>query len=243
MVQLMGSGNHHSDPETALIRERRLVKLEIEDPLEEENGPINKRSKSSLAPKESISRDASFGDASAYSILDEPSPLGLRLKKSPSLLDLIQMKLSQGSVAVTNTESDNLSCLGKKDTRAAAGTSSVDKLKASNFPASLLKIGTWEYKSKYEGDLVAKCYFAKHKLVWEILEGGLKSKIEIQWSDITALKANCPEDMCSLPDSLFSSGKLILSLESIHCGRQHQILRMDRRANIGSIFCNVHKGC
>lgn len=40
---------------------------------------------------------------------------------------------------------------------------------------------------------MAKCYFAKHKLVWEVLEGGLKSKIEIQWSDIMALKANCPE--------------------------------------------------
>lgn len=54
---------------------------------------------------------------------------------------------------------------------------------------------TWlQYKSRYEGDLVAKCYFAKHKLVWEVLEGGLKSKIEIQWSDIMALKANCPDD-------------------------------------------------
>lgn len=41
---------------------------------------------------------------------------------------------------------------------------------------------------------MAKCYFAKHKLVWEILEGGLKSKIEIQWSDIMGLKASCPED-------------------------------------------------
>lgn len=41
---------------------------------------------------------------------------------------------------------------------------------------------------------MAKCYFAKHKLVWEVLEGGLKSKIEIQWSDITALKATCPEN-------------------------------------------------
>ena len=51
-----------------------------------------------------------------------------------------------------------------------------------------------QYKSRYEGDLVAKCYFAKHKLVWEVLEGGLKSKIEIQWSDIMALKANCPDD-------------------------------------------------
>lgn len=52
----------------------------------------------------------------------------------------------------------------------------------------------WQYKSRHEGDLVAKCYFAKHKLVWEVLEGGLKSKIEIQWSDIMALKANCPDD-------------------------------------------------
>lgn len=41
---------------------------------------------------------------------------------------------------------------------------------------------------------MAKCYFAKHKLVWEILEGGLKSKIEIQWSDIMALKAHCPDN-------------------------------------------------
>lgn len=30
--------------------------------------------------------------------------------------------------------------------------------------------------------------------MWEILEGGLKSKIEIQWSDIMGLKANCPDD-------------------------------------------------
>ncbi|XP_022850560.1 uncharacterized protein LOC111372434 [Olea europaea var. sylvestris] len=52
----------------------------------------------------------------------------------------------------------------------------------------------WQYKSRYEGDLVAKCYFAKHKLVWEVLDGGLKNKIEIQWSDIMALKANCPDD-------------------------------------------------
>jgi len=51
-----------------------------------------------------------------------------------------------------------------------------------------------QYKSKYEGDLVAKCYFAKQKLVWEVLEGELKSKIEIQWSDISQLKANCPDD-------------------------------------------------
>lgn len=121
--------------------------------------------------------------------LDEPSPLGLTLRKTPSLLDLIQMKLSQGDPAFSGQDAGK-----KRDTRSSATQTSADKLKASNFPVSILRIGTWECISRYEGDLVAKCYFAKHKLVWEVLDGGLKSKIEIQWSDITALKANYPED-------------------------------------------------
>ncbi|KAK7274612.1 hypothetical protein RIF29_15708 [Crotalaria pallida] len=50
------------------------------------------------------------------------------------------------------------------------------------------------YKSRYEGDLVAKCYFPKHNLVWEVLDGCLKNKIEIPWYDIMALMANYPED-------------------------------------------------
>ena len=41
---------------------------------------------------------------------------------------------------------------------------------------------------------MAKCYFAKHKLVWEVLDGCLKNKIEIPWSDIMAIKANYPDD-------------------------------------------------
>lgn len=51
-----------------------------------------------------------------------------------------------------------------------------------------------QYKSKHEGDLVAKCYFAKHKLVWEVLDGSLKNKMEIQWSDVVAIKANYPDE-------------------------------------------------
>ncbi|GLU21952.1 hypothetical protein SLE2022_380560 [Rubroshorea leprosula] len=121
---------------------------------------------------------------SLYNPLDEPSPLGLSLKKSPSFLDLIQMRLSQ----------ENASTFKKKGGKGNGISSNPDKLKASNFPASLLKIGSWEYKSRYEGDLVAKCYFAKHKLVWEVLDGELKNKIEIQWSDIVAIKANYPDD-------------------------------------------------
>ncbi|XP_040997911.1 uncharacterized protein LOC121243916 isoform X3 [Juglans microcarpa x Juglans regia] len=155
-------------PPTASCRDKP-VKLEIEDPLEEEHGPLTKRSKRSQASQE--------------------------LRKSPSLLDLIQMKLSQGSGSSTGAvTSESFNAITKKESKGTAVSSSTDKLKASNFPASLLRIGSWEYKSRYEGDLVAKCYFAKHKLVWEVLEGGLKSKIEIQWSDIMALKANCPDN-------------------------------------------------
>lgn len=43
--------------------------------------------------------------------------------------------------------------------------------------------------SKHEGDLLAKVYYAKQKLVWEILEGPTKKKIEIQWSDISGINA------------------------------------------------------
>ncbi|XP_016505969.1 uncharacterized protein LOC107823775 isoform X1 [Nicotiana tabacum] len=164
-----------------------VVKLEIEDDLDEAHGPLNKRSKlsSSLQQQLSVGADGFPVPPSQYNPLDEPSPLGLRLRKSPSLLDLIQMKLSPGN----NPKVGNH---GKKEQKGNSVT--TEKLKASNFPASVLRIGSWEYKSRYEGDLVAKCYFAKHKLVWEVLDGGLKNKIEIQWSDIMGLKASYPDD-------------------------------------------------
>ncbi|KAJ0522445.1 putative armadillo-like helical protein [Helianthus annuus] len=39
----------------------------------------------------------------------------------------------------------------------------------------------YQYVSKYEGDLLEKCYFAEHKLEWEVIDGGLKNKIEIAY--------------------------------------------------------------
>ncbi|KAK7293932.1 hypothetical protein RJT34_16812 [Clitoria ternatea] len=172
MVQLM-----MSDTDSHCLKK---VKLEVQ----EEIPPLHthKRPKLESPPKCGSSDDDSLPiPPASYNPLDEPSPLGLRLRKSPSLLDLIQMRLSQ--------QED----FKKKDHKASAN-SADSKLKASNFPATILKIGTWEYKSRYEGDLVAKCYFAKHKLVWEVLDGCLKNKIEIPWSDIMALKANYPDD-------------------------------------------------
>lgn len=45
-----------------------------------------------------------------------------------------------------------------------------------------------------EGDLVAKFYFAKRQLVWEILRNGLKEKIEIEWSNIIGIQAFMEEN-------------------------------------------------
>ncbi|XP_078443656.1 uncharacterized protein LOC144713049 [Wolffia australiana] len=164
------------------------VKTEVDDPLEEEHGPDNKRLKQGSALQQWTT------DQAPYNVLNDQSPLGLRLRKSPSLLDLIQMRLSQGTPPKAG---ESRSETGKKETKPSS--SLPDKMKASNFPATTLKIGSWECVSRYEGDLVAKCYFAKRKLVWEVLNGGLKSKIEIQWSDITALKATFSENG---PDTL-----------------------------------------
>ncbi|GER39506.1 calpain-2 catalytic subunit [Striga asiatica] len=160
--------------------------LHSEDFSEEIYGSLVKRSRLATAPSDQPMLQ--------YNPLDEPSPLGLRLRKSPSLLDLIQRRLSQGNtVGISMSPSETIDTENKKAVKGFSSVSSAnEKLKASNFPGLLLRIGSWEYLSRYEGDLVVKCYYAKHKLVWEVLEGGLKSKIEIQWSDIMGLKADCP---------------------------------------------------
>ncbi|RZC00970.1 hypothetical protein D0Y65_016646 [Glycine soja] len=179
MVQLM-----RSDTDNHCLKK---VKLEVQD----EIAPLHthKRPKLESPPKCGASDESISIPPASYNPLDEPSPLGLRLRKSPSLLDLIQMRLSQ------QEESKKKDQKASSSSAAAAAAAAADsKLKASNFPGTILKIGNWEYKSRYEGDLVAKCYFAKHKLVWEVLDGCLKNKIEIPWSDIMAIKANYPDD-------------------------------------------------
>lgn len=181
----------------------------------------------------------SFLGAYLQSVPTEPSPLGLTLKKTPSLLDFISLQLSQetcdedfkhGPVMTNKCGTPALPECTRVFASTAAMSSTIsaervsllsverecsnglmqqpgrpfenlgsscigmnDKLKASNFPATSLKMGSWERKSKYEGDLVAKCYYAKRKLVWEILESGLKSKIEIQWGDISSIAASLVE--------------------------------------------------
>lgn len=178
MVFIPGSGKRRAAERVA------APAVKVEEGFGTGDGPSHKRVRALPPLAEDLSRD----------VLDEP-PLGLRLRKSPSLLDLIEMKLSQANSGREqfDVHSSISGTLEKKKVK--SGSPFVgERLKASNFPANVLKIGNWEYVSRYEGDLVAKCYFAKHKLVWEVLHDGLKSKIEIQWSDIIALKAICPEN-------------------------------------------------
>ncbi|KAF2288325.1 hypothetical protein GH714_006021 [Hevea brasiliensis] len=113
-------------------------------------------------------------------------PFGLNLNLTPSLLDSVEKNLSHSSSAAKAYHHPKVDHFGSQP--------SSDKSKASNFSALLLRIGKWERRSKNEGDLVAKCYYAKRKLVWEFLEKGLKSKIEIQWNDIIAMRAFLQEN-------------------------------------------------
>ncbi|XP_008443831.1 uncharacterized protein LOC103487331 isoform X2 [Cucumis melo] len=184
------------DSHVTLFSDKSPVKRECDDSFHHEHAQSDKRFKPDSHKQSVLGSDTLSSTSSHNNPLDEPSPLGLMLRKSPSLLDLIQMKLSQGSssTAAGSSNAETFDFVVKSESQDATVPGTNEKLKASNFPASLLKIGRWEYKSRHEGDLVAKCYYAKHKLVWEILEGGLKSKIEIQWSDIMGLKANCPDD-------------------------------------------------
>ncbi|XP_020687935.1 uncharacterized protein LOC110103525 isoform X1 [Dendrobium catenatum] len=198
MVQLTNFGKLRPESKqlfTTMPAAPETVKAEIEDPLDEMYGPLDKRLKMAEPAEQQLESKLVMPPRPLYDPLDEPSPLGLRLKKSPSFLDMIQMRLCQeNSVSTSSATNSGLEIGKKKELKSTAVSGGLDKMKASNFPASILRIGNWEYVSRYEGDLVAKCYYAKHKLVWEVLDGGLKNKIEIQWSDITALKANCPEN-------------------------------------------------
>ncbi|OMO86269.1 hypothetical protein CCACVL1_09666 [Corchorus capsularis] len=123
--------------------------------------------------------------------------LGLKLSRTPSFMDKLErLARKQNSRAhdhhqeVANYNSGNYATT----TKVKSSKDISNKLKAENFSISLLKVGSWQRVTRNEGDLIAKFYFAKRKLVWEILEKGLKSKIEIQWSEILSLKAILLED-------------------------------------------------
>lgn len=97
--------------------------------------------------------------SSQYNPLEEPSPLGLRLRKSPSLLELIQMRLSQDKPSNLGPAPIDDSKSREKGSTKGNALGASDKLKASNFPASFLKIGCWEVNSFSFSFLVTRYCF------------------------------------------------------------------------------------
>ncbi|KAG6523572.1 hypothetical protein ZIOFF_013433 [Zingiber officinale] len=173
MVWSLDSGKRRADSTQHSTPPPPAVKLEVEEPLDEKRVRLHKRI-----------RDASTSCEQALynNVLGEPRPLCLRPRKSRSLADMSQMMLSQANAGKTLCFTSSKGSEVGEQSDFSASSSSLSKINASNFPTSLLRIGTWKCVSRYEGDLVAKCYFAKHKLVWEVLEGGLKCKIEFHCS-------------------------------------------------------------
>ncbi|KZV39505.1 hypothetical protein F511_35677 [Dorcoceras hygrometricum] len=120
------------------------------------------------------------------------SPLGLKLKKSKSFLDLLHGMYENKQEELSTHENPQNSNRNKSKKTDHSNDSGYRK--ASNFQAAVITIGSWKKLSLRAGDLTAKIYYAKRKLVWEVLEGALKSKMEVEWSQITAIKASLPDN-------------------------------------------------
>ncbi|XP_073308323.1 uncharacterized protein [Primulina huaijiensis] len=123
------------------------------------------------------------------------SPLGLKLNKSKSFLDLLHEMYGKKQEELSTNENHPNSNHSKPKTDP---TNVSGYRKASNFQAALITIGSWKKLSRRAGDLTAKIYYAKRKLVWEVLEGALKSKMEVEWSQITAIRASLPDNSCGI---------------------------------------------
>ena len=69
--------------------------------------------------------------------------------------------------------------------------------------------------ARNEGDLVAKFYFAKRMLVWEILRNGLKEKVEIEWSNIIGIQAFMEENKRGILEVEVITPKNVVDLRNI----------------------------
>ncbi|KAK2403217.1 ATP-dependent DNA helicase [Trifolium repens] len=123
-----------------------------------------------------------------------PLPLGLKLTLTPEMLPYKEQKTNDA------TKIQSTSCQQE--------IKKVEKLKAVHVPMYMLMIGYFKVEAKYPADLVSKFYYAKRKLVWEILRDGLKDKIEIQWRNITAIRAIIKDNL---------PGILEIELDKVPC--------------------------
>lgn len=67
----------------------------------------------------------------------------MRLSKTPSFVNLLELKLTQARTSPDQTHNAAPAC---NTSRAKKDDFETEKLKASNFPALLLRIGSWEVR-------------------------------------------------------------------------------------------------
>lgn len=107
---------------------------------EEHEMPSSKRAKFMIQEASAVSIDNSL------SATNENSSLGLKLRKSPSLLDLAQLSLSclksQENLGYVHTVR-SIQEAGEMENRRCAVVPTNSK-KATNFSASILRIGSWK---------------------------------------------------------------------------------------------------
>ncbi|KAL3728425.1 hypothetical protein ACJRO7_033067 [Eucalyptus globulus] len=116
---------------------------------------------------------------------EAPPPLMLRLNKDVVFMDRVWTALFQ------KPERLRLAIL-RNDL--ARNPRDMELLKVARVPATLIRIGSWQFASEHEGDLLVKFYFATEILAWEVLMNGIQYKMEIRWSDISSIRATIEEN-------------------------------------------------
>ena len=143
------------------------------------------RSKKAASQTQSLSVSASASASASAGGMGMNMGMGMGMGMGISL----SSGLSPGGLSASVASASGVST----GSAVSSGTG-TSRIKASNFPASTLQIGKWKKVARHEGELIAKCYYAKKKLVWEVLENGVKKKIEINWADISYLNYSVPKN-------------------------------------------------
>ncbi|KAL3749967.1 hypothetical protein ACJRO7_011009 [Eucalyptus globulus] len=87
--------------------------------------------------------------------------------------------LKQTEAILRETQVDRQTCKAHKKS---------PKFKATSVPFNVLRIGKYEARPQYPSNLIAKWHYSNKRLIWEILENFVMKKIEISWSDISAIR-------------------------------------------------------
>ncbi|KAL8160036.1 hypothetical protein V2J09_001573 [Rumex salicifolius] len=99
-------------------------------------------------------------------------PLNLKLSVTGDLVHEINQKLEPPTPTPTKADS----------------VIDQDKYKACNFPATYAQIGHWNKTARHDMDIIIKFYFKKKKMALEALDGSLKTKLEVKFADISAIR-------------------------------------------------------